>query len=56
MNGADGKWYDISEFKRRYPDYSNTVYNRVLSDIRNSKLFEIREGKPIQFRLIKKQI
>lgn len=55
MNGADGKWYDISEFKRRYSDYSNTVYNRVLADIRNSKLFEIREGKPIQFRLIKKQ-
>ena len=56
LNGADGKWYDISEFKRKYSDYSNTVYNRVLSNIRNSKLFEIREGKPIQFRLIKKQI
>ncbi|CAM9133548.1 Fic family protein [Mycoplasma marinum] len=51
LRGADGKWYDINEFKKRYPDYSPTVSSRVLKEIRDSTLFQIREGKPIQFRL-----
>ncbi len=50
-SGDFNKWYDISEFKRRYEDYSTTVYDRVLREIKDSGLFEIRSNKPIQFRL-----
>lgn len=53
INGADDKWYDINEFKRRYPDYTPNVYGRVIKEIRESNLFEIRDSKPIQFRIIK---
>ncbi len=51
LSGEFNKWYDISEFKRRYEDYSTTVYDRVLREIKDSGLFEIRNNKPIQFRL-----
>ncbi|CAM9102667.1 Fic family protein [Mycoplasma todarodis] len=51
-SGEFNKWYDISEFKRRYEDYSKTVYDRVLKEIKDSGLFEIRGSRPIQFRLI----
>ncbi len=51
INGANGKWYTMQEFKRRYNDYSPTTYDRLLKEIRESGIFEIRLGKPIEFRL-----
>ena len=53
MSGADNKWFTINEFKRRYSDYSKTVSQRVLKEINDFNLFEIRNTKPKQFRFKK---
>ena len=53
IKGADNKWYTINEFKKRYPDYSKTVNQRLLKEISTSNLFEIRNSKPKQFRFKK---
>ena len=49
--GEDHKWYDITMFKKRYPDYSKTVYDRMLTEIKSSNLFDIQTGRPIRFKL-----
>lgn len=45
------KWYDINKFKELYDGYSNTIADRVLQEIRASEIFDLKEGKPIKFRL-----
>lgn len=47
------RWYTILDFKKIYSDYSPAMYGKVLSEIVDSKLFNIQDGRPIKFRLKK---
>ena len=49
--GEFNKWYSINDFKKNYSDYSTTVYDRVLQEIKESNLFDLKKERPIKFRL-----
>ena len=46
-----GMWFSTRHFKKIYPDYSNTIADRVMKELRESDLFNIRSGIPKEYRL-----
>ncbi len=45
------KWYTMELFKEKYKHYSKTISDRILKQIKESKMFEIKNTKPIEFRI-----
>ncbi len=46
-----GMWFSTRHFKKIYPDYSNTIADRVMKELRESDLFNIRGGIPKEYQL-----
>ena len=45
------KWFSKKDFQKLYPDYSNTVADRVMKSLKDSKLFDIRISNVNEYKL-----